>query len=174
MVPLDICEESEACKKKVAAFLNGLQDIDFSVPDELIDAASKLHAIRNCFYEDLNQIQHEIANLRAAKVLLRRDPALSRASWYWNPRQTGSALEPDIRVLDDNRVVVSAEVTTSSKPQGGIDTTMAKVLAQLEQMDGEKYYFVVTREMQKRAETKISKKYAGKTTVVNLNHCGQS
>ena len=53
--------------------------------------------------------------------------------------------------------MISAEITTSEKPVGTIDSRMQKTLAKLAEMQGAKFYFVRTPQMQQRANTKITK-----------------
>ena len=77
--------------------------------------------------------------------------------WYWNPRQTGDHTEPDLRGIYSGAILVSAEITTSEKPVGTIDSRMKKILTKLAAMQGEKFYFVRTSEMRQRAATKITK-----------------
>lgn len=115
----------------------------------------RLRVIRTKAYEELNQIQHEFAILRAAQMLGEELGAKPPVVWSWNPRQTGGHGEPDLRATGDGKVILSAEVTTSEKPQGVIDTRMRKTLAKLAQMEGCKFYIVTSQAMARRAETKI-------------------
>lgn len=116
-----------------------------------------LRNIRNELYEDLNQIQHEEMILRAIKYLQENEFHGMKIGWYWNPRQTGNAGEPDLRGQKNNRVIISAEITTSERPKGTIDKRMQTTLKRLNEMDGRKYYFVRTSAMERRALTKIRK-----------------
>jgi hypothetical protein len=70
--------------------------------------------------------------------------------------RTGNKNEPDLQGLNKDDVIVSAEVTTSTKPQGEIDSRMAAILAKLSTMPGDKYYVVASEEMERRAKSKIS------------------
>jgi hypothetical protein len=64
---------------------------------------------------------------------------------------------------------LSAEATTSFEPKGFIDTRMAETLKKLSTFPGSKFYFVMSEEMRKRAESKISKAdYAIAVVVVGL------
>ena len=113
--------------------------------------------LRNAVYEDLNQILHEAMILRAARAISSTDFFGDTIEWYWNPRQTGSAEEPDLRGEINGKVVVSAEITSSANPTGTIDKRMASTLKNLNNMSGKKLYFVRTETMEKRAKTKVSK-----------------
>lgn len=132
------------------------------------DGIALLRQLRREVYEDLNQIQHEYAILKAAEWLMNNSRYGAGIVWAWNPRQTGNATEPDLRGILKGQIVISAEVTTSAKPSGVIDTRMAKTLVKLAQMEGEKFYFVVTSAMQTRAVTKI-KKAGAEIEVVDLS-----
>lgn len=116
-----------------------------------------LQALRRETYEDLNQIQHEHLILRAAQWLLAENICRTDTEWFWNPRQTGNHEEPDLRGVEGAQVVVSAEITTSERPQGVIDTRMQRTLAKLARTEGAKFYFVCTEAMRQRASIKIAK-----------------
>lgn len=116
-----------------------------------------LDRLRKDTYEDLNQIQHEHLIVRAAEWLLAERKCPPETRWFWNPRQTGDNSEPDLRGSHSGAIVISAEITTSEKPVGTIDSRMQKTLAKLAEMQGSKFYFVRTPQMQQRANTKITK-----------------
>lgn len=116
-----------------------------------------LDRLRKETYEDLNQIQHEHLIVRAAEWLLAERKCPPETQWLWNPRQTGDSSEPDLRGLHSGAAVISAEITTSEKPVGTIDSRMKKTLVKLAEMQGSKFYFVRTTQMQQRANTKITK-----------------
>lgn len=116
----------------------------------------QLRAIRSAVYEDLNQIQHEYLVLRGLQWLMANGFG-SGVAWAWNPRQTGSGNEPDLRGSADGRIVLSAEASTSENPVGVIDSRMRDTLEKLSQMEGERFYFVCTDAMANRAQTKIAK-----------------
>jgi hypothetical protein len=117
---------------------------------------AQLREIRSSVYEDLNQIQHEYLLLRGLAWLLENGFG-SNVEWEWNPRQTGSGNEPDLRGSVNGRIVVSAEASTSENPVGTIDCRMKDTLEKLSQMEGQKFYFVCTSGMALRAETKTRK-----------------
>jgi hypothetical protein len=116
-----------------------------------------LRDLRRESYEELNQIQHEHLIIHGAEWLVRHKRCNASAQWHWNPRQTGDATEPDLRGVVDGKVVVSAEVTASQNPVGVIDTRMHKTLAKLAHSAGERFYFVSTPSMLRRAQTKVRK-----------------
>lgn len=115
-----------------------------------------LRLIRAKASEDLNQIQHECLILQGLAWLLKNgfDTGIE---WEWNPRQTGTANEPDLRGSGNGTTVISAEASASELPGGKIDTRMKETLAKLSQMPGQKFYFVRTDEMAARARTKVTK-----------------
>ena len=125
--------------------------------ESLNEGSTRLRQIRAAVYENLNQIQHEHLILQALSWLQGQgfdDPSLT---WYWNPRQTGDASEPDLMARGPAGIAVSAEATTSENPVGVIDSRMRGTLSKLNQMAGEKYYFVQSQSMARRARTKISR-----------------
>ncbi|MDI6903849.1 MAG: hypothetical protein QMC77_08980 [Methanocellales archaeon] len=148
--------EEEVFKKVKMLILN----IKKAIEDETLDLTvgiDILEVLRKDIYEDLNQIQHEAMILQAAQSINSNDFYGDNIDWYWNPRQTGLAEEPDLRGKIAGKIVVSAEITTSENPVGTIDTRMASTLKNLDKMPGKKIYFVRTETMEKRAKTKVSK-----------------
>jgi hypothetical protein len=127
------------------------------VPASVADAIDLLARLRAEVYEDLNQLQHEYLIVVGARWLLDRNLVPSEVQWLWNPRQTGDHLEPDLAALYQGRHLISAEITASAKPSGVIDTRMARTLAKLSEMEGERYYFVRTTAMRQRAITKVAR-----------------
>lgn len=121
------------------------------------DGIKVLSEVRAKIYEELNQIQHEEMILRAICYLQKHVPVGVGADWSWNPRQTGNADEPDLRGIKSDSIVISAEITTSEKPQGVIDKRIQKTLTKLNKMGGKRFYFVRTVTMEKRARTKVVK-----------------
>jgi hypothetical protein len=120
------------------------------------EAVRVLRRMRAETYEDLNQIQHEHMILIALEWLTQHRRWPEGVEWFWNPRQTGDASEPDLRGAHEGRVLLSAEITTSEEPVGTIDTRMRSTLEKLSQMEGEHFYFVRSSAMHKRANTKVS------------------
>jgi len=134
--------------------IRNLVNYDFTSP---IEGVAILLKIRQLAYEDLNQIQHEELVYRAATILKNTEFKGRNLEWFWNPRQTGDNSEPDLQAMENDEVVLSAEVTTSERPIGTIDSRMRDTLVKLSNMPGRKFYFVRTDEMEQRAKTKISK-----------------
>ena len=144
--------------------LNAMQILEGSlrqaVPatiDSLSEGVEFLRTIRKSIYEDLNQIQHEALILRAVRWLQRKDHVPGLALWEWNPRQTGNADEPDLRAIVNREALVSAEATASEQPKGMVDRRMATTLKKLDSFQGNRFYFVATLEMERRARTKVEK-----------------
>lgn len=140
--------------QRFLATVNRLSSLPCGTPAAGIGILDRL---RKKTYEDLNQIQHEHLIVRAAEWLLAERKCPAETQWYWNPRQTGDSSEPDLRGNHSGSIVISAEITTSEKPVGTIDSRMQKTLAKLSEMQGAKFYFVRTAQMQQRANTKIAK-----------------
>lgn len=126
---------------------------DVDSPSQGID---RLRHIRTTLYENLNQIQHEYLILQGLRWLRANDYNGENLEWYWNPRQTGNSNEPDLLAREGSQVVLSAEATTSENPKGLIDSRMRDTLAKLSSMEGDKFYFVRTSAMTRRACTKVS------------------
>jgi hypothetical protein len=120
------------------------------------DGSLQLRVIRCSVAENLNQIQHEYLILRGIRWLLGEGFG-SDVEWEWNPRQTGSAIEPDLRGRSGGNVIVSAEATASENPIGMVDTRMQKTLEKLSRLQGKKFYFVATQSMAQRARSKVTK-----------------
>jgi len=143
--------------KKVKTLILNIKKIIEDEPFDLTRGIKILEDLRNVNYEDLNQVQHEAMILRAARSINFNDFYGHNIEWYWNPRQTGLAQEPDLRGKIAGEIVVSAQITTSENPIGTIDTRMASTLKNLNNMPGKKIYFVRTETMENRAKTKVSK-----------------
>lgn len=122
-----------------------------------IQGVDVLRKLRQAVYEDINQIQHEEMALRSARLLQENDFLNQKLDWYWNPRQTGNNSEPDLRAMKNGEIVLSAEITTSERPEGTIDKRMSDTLAKLSVMPGDRFYFVRTDSMERRARTKIER-----------------
>jgi hypothetical protein len=144
-----------------------------SPPRTLQDGLGTLREIRKAIYEDLNQVQHECLILEAANWLTANQHTSSNAVWYWNPRQTGDASEPDLSAKRRGVQLVAAEVTTSERPVGVIDRRMAQTLKKLAAMRGSRFYFVRTPEMKTRAETKV-RRHGWPITVVLIDNLVRS
>ena len=157
---MEAIDSIDEATEKVLSDMNAfIQSVRQQSNDDVIDLSSglsRLRNIRSSVYENLNQIQHEYLILQGLMWLNNNNHALVDTQWYWNPRQTGDSSEPDLRGVLNGVVVVSAEATTSEKPQGVIDTRMKKTLEKLNDMDGSRFYFIRTPLMERRANTKIT------------------
>jgi hypothetical protein len=145
-----VLKDLQRCLATVCRLASGT----FETPEAGIAVLRKL---RRETYEDINQIQHEHSILLAAQWLIENGKCSPTTEWSWNPRQTGTATEPDLQGHDKGSIVVSAEITTSERPVGVIDTRMGKTLGKLSGMVGERYYFVCGERMRNRAQTKVAK-----------------
>ncbi|MBX7133441.1 MAG: hypothetical protein K1X67_12275 [Fimbriimonadaceae bacterium] len=157
MERLDLATAPAKVLEDIRRYLTELRRIVPPSVQSVGEGIAVLSAIRQASYEDLNQIQHEYAALCAARWLVNNGHSDGDPEWQWNPRQTGDSSEPDVRAVRDGQVLVSAEVTTSLSPKGVIDTRMGKTLAKLAGMQGKKFYFVLSRQMEVRARTKVQK-----------------
>jgi hypothetical protein len=144
--------------------LKTIRNLTGDEPASTSEGVKLLQRLRQAVYEDINQIQHEELILRAAKFFEQSDFKGKKVDWYWNPRQTGDASEADLRGVIAGEIALSAEITTSERPVGGLDSRMASTLKKLNDMPGQRYYFVRTQEMAQRAMTKTSR--AGYTITV--------
>jgi hypothetical protein len=126
-------------------------------PYDLTKGINTLEGLRQQTYEDINQIQHEAMILRAAKSLQEGAFRWEYIKWEWNPRQTGTADEPDLRGTMAGSTIVSAEITASPGPKGSLDSRMRTTLEKLSTMQGKKVFFVRSDSMLRRAKTKVIK-----------------
>lgn len=174
MTPLSSLDDAE---KEVLAearkLLEAVRQHAANDPQTVPEVVAALSALRKEIYEDLNQIQHEYYIIRGARWLLNEKIVAPEVSWQWNPRQTGTATEPDLGGDVNGARVLSAEVTTSTEPKGKIDERMASTLAKLSAMPGKRFYFVCAEAMRQRASTKIDKN-AWAIRVVCLNDNGNA
>lgn len=161
----------EQAKEKVLTDMNSfLSSVRNLAGENITDLRAGLFTLRNIrssVYENLNQIQHEYLILEGLIWLNSNGHAHPDTQWYWNPRQTGDSTEPDLRGISGGKAVISAEATTSEKPQGVIDTRMKNTMAKLNEMKGNKFYFIRTNPMEMRANTK-AKNNSWQITVVKL------
>lgn len=153
----DLQQAENELQQALDGVLGRIRALVSGQPRTLEQGIELLRDLRATAYEDLNQIQHAALILDAARWLRDHGKADSRAEWHWNPYQTGTAEEPDLRVTVDGKVVISVEATASRGPAGVIDSRMRDTLAKLGELPGQKYYFVKTEAMARRAKTKISR-----------------
>lgn len=158
---MDPIVDLQVAKKQVLQeaneFLDSVREIVTGEPGSVQNPLSIMQRLRTRAYENLNQIQHKAMIIRAALFLEMNDLRNKDVDWYWHPKQTGGLEEPDLRGEVAGEVIISAEVTTSEKPQGIIDSKMQSTLEKLDTMPGEKFYFVQTEPMLKRANNKVRK-----------------
>ena len=143
--------------KKVIKHISIIRKSVSDEPSNLMAGIEILENLRKEIYEDLNQIQHEAMILKAARLIETSDFSNQKIEWFWNPRQTGGTEEPDLRGVINGEIVISAEITTSVDPQGTIDTRMRDTLKKLSKLPGKKIYYVRSKKMKQRAETKVNK-----------------
>jgi ElaB/YqjD/DUF883 family membrane-anchored ribosome-binding protein len=156
MIPIRSIEhELKNVIDRADSCLKSIQTLSSSEAGELKQKLAILARIRSSAYEELNQIQHSALILEAAEYFNKIN-ADCTFEWSWNPAQTGEALEPDLRGSIGGVVWISAEITTSPRPVGSLDSRMASTLGNLNMMDGDKYYVVRTKAMERRAESKIN------------------
>lgn len=141
----------------VRRFLGIVQRLAATPVSAVEPGVAVLKQLRAETYEDLNQIQHEYMIVCAAEWLVAQKRCPPDTLWFWNPRQTGLADEPDLRGEYNDVVVLSAEITTSTEPKGVIDSRMRDTLQKLSAMAGQRFYFTASPAMCKRARTKIAK-----------------
>jgi hypothetical protein len=140
-----------------------------SKPLSAAEGVALLSQIRDAVYEDLNQTQHEYLILAAVTWLISEHEIPNETEWYWNPRQTGDAEEPDLRASIGTRIVLSAEITTSKRPIGAIVGRMNSTLRKLDGFPGDQYYFVRTDAMAKKAREIVAANM-WHITVVRIPH----
>jgi hypothetical protein len=153
----DFGEAEEKLLREIRRCLESVRQAIKRDPITASDGVNLLNSLRKVSYEDINQLQHEEMALSAARLLQETEFRGERLDWYWNPRQTGDAAEPDLRAVRNGEIMVSAEVTTSQRPIGTIDTRMRDTLAKLNKMPGRRFYFVKTGSMEHRAKSKVKR-----------------
>jgi len=152
-----LADATEKVLRDVRQCLDVIQRLSRKPFDTPGEGVAVLRTLRNETYEDLNQIQHEYMILVAARWLVTSDACPPTTTWSWNPRQTGTSAEPDLQGCHEGVVILSAEITTSARPIGVIDTRMGRTLEKLSELPGTLYYFVCSEAMRQRATTKTRK-----------------
>jgi len=165
---VQIFQSTNECEKRLNNEIEKIRKSmeDFIHKSKVQEVDAKVKALSNFraeSYEMMNQIQHEWLAVSAVKYLLDmnsiKEIEKEKYSVEWNPRQTGKKSEPNIRVfIKETKTIINCECTSSKEPLGVIDTRIRKDLESLSEMNGVKYYFVISDSMKKRAETKIRKK----------------
>src|SRR5262245_5091072 len=117
-------ENSIAAEEKLLADIQNVLSTIKRLSGQQIEnvqvGVAQLRMIRSSVYEDINQIQHEYLIVRALGWLLQKGFS-SEVTWEWNPRQTGTANEPDLRGSLNGTILISAEASASKRPVGVID-----------------------------------------------------
>jgi len=127
MEPLqDIDAERSRVLQEIRRLTSDVADIVAQEVEALDDGIRTLASLREEAYELTNQLQHTAMIFQATSELATGDFAGEEARWQWNARQTDSIEEPDPQREVNGDIVISAEVTTSQKPDGGIDPRMAR------------------------------------------------
>lgn len=119
----------------------------------LSQGVEMLVALRKASHEETNQLLHEALLLEAA-VRLEREYRGQQLDWAWNPRQSGTAAEPDLQGTVNGRVEISLEATAAHAP---LDSRIKHTLAKLAGLPGRRIYCVRTPEICQRALTKVRK-----------------
>ncbi len=145
-----ILERLKACLDKARAAVSS------DTPD-IKSGIAALNLLRTNCAEDINQLQHAAGILAAAKYLYDQQPDADILKWYWHPYQTGGINEPDLRIVRGADIAISAEVTTATKPEGATAKRMQHTLDKLQKMQGDRFYFVFSEQMRKRATSKVKR-----------------
>jgi hypothetical protein len=153
---LNIDDAEKSLLAQVSQCVSQIRELSSQPIIDMSSGFAILKAIRSAAYENLNQFQHEALLLQAIRLLERTTLKDIHADWFWNPRQTGGADEPDLRAVNSQGVaIISAEATTSLKPAGVIGKRLRYTLAKLSGMPGQLYYLVCSEEMRRRAYSVI-------------------
>lgn len=151
----DLNNEKDSLKNELDTLFNTIREHTVLLPTSLIEQINFLKQFRLEIYENINQLQHKALVINAVVYLQEKFPMINK--WICHPKQTSKIDEADINGFSNSKIIVKAEVTTSLKPIGIIDTRMKNILISLSKNGGEKYYFVQTEEMYNRANIKIKK-----------------
>lgn len=151
MKPLDNLTAKEELIAKARDCIGKIQDISATAFNNLDDKISILTGIRGAAYENLNQLPHAYYILLAHDWLTTQKIFPEETIWEWNPHQTGGRGEPDLRGSLNGKILVSAEVTTSSRSTGTLKIHSDKTLKKLSGMEGALYYFTSNHSMYQSA-----------------------
>ena len=166
-----LIDAEEKVLSDARALLGEVKRVVASDPKDPFEAVGILSELRDVAYENLNQIQHEYLILAAVKHLIGNSLVHPDTEWSWNPRQTGTAKEPDLLGDHQGCCLISAEVTTSRRPIGTIVGRMQSTLEKLNgpEFRGAKYYFVRTDAMERKAKSIVDRDGLD-IDVVRLSH----
>ncbi len=137
--------------------IRSLRRLTACVPEPLDEELLALRRILQAVYKELNQVQHECLVLESFEWLADHGEAPLGATWSWNARQTGDRFDSDLAARLGRQQVLAAKVTTPERPVGSIDRRMASTLQKLAKLQGSKFFFVRTRQMEQRAQTKVNR-----------------
>lgn len=154
---LSIDEAESTLKAQVAECVSRVHALSSQPITDMTSGFAILKDIRSAAYENLNQFQHEALLLQAVRLFEATTLKGSHVEWFWNPRQTGGADEPDLCAVCQGHAVASVEATTSLKPMGAIGKRLRYTLAKLSGMPGQRYYLVCSEEMRRRACSVVKK-----------------
>lgn len=145
-------------------------------PGSEVGAATlALAKLRQEVYEDINQLLHQtlivMASVHFQMLTAYQGVPLE---WWHHPKQTSAPKEPDLRGVSANRILISAEVTSSLKPSGSILTRMKEKLEMMQkEFEGELYFVVASDDMALAAKNLITRMDA-KIQVLTLHLTAQS
>jgi hypothetical protein len=158
MQPLkDVAVVEANLQSRVVECLNRAKMIASQCVASLQEGLHRIDELRRAVYEDLNQLQHEALLLHAARFLQQGRFPNPAITWSWNPQQTGTGDEPDLRGADLSTILVSAEATGSARAVGKIRERMIFTLTKLNSMPGQRLYFVRTASMQQSAQQAVAR-----------------
>src|SRR5205823_344454 len=120
--------------ERLRACISTVQQIVTHNVADIPAGVALLRLVRSEAYEDINQLQHEALLLEAAARLRTLHPELSEMNWFWNPANTGTGDEPDLRVMRGSEIIVSVEATASERSVGTISVRMKRTLSKLQAM----------------------------------------
>jgi hypothetical protein len=135
-----------------------------AAPEDFLQGAAQICQMRAAIYENLNQFPHEVLVLEAQRRLAEM-PGFTNLDWFWHPRQTSGVHEADLMGWRGDTLVVCAEASTVSKPQGTSKKRLHKALENLMAVEhpASRYLFCTFQSSAQEARRVIAAKpdYAG-------------
>lgn len=162
---LKIPDEKTLLEEKLNSWFSRAKNHLIDIPASLDNQVKLLSKMRLDIYEDLNQLQHEAALIAVAERL---QAEFEPDEWKWHPRQTSNPSEADLTGLKNGIEIINAEVTTSLSAKGIIDSRMRNTLISINSKSGSCFYYVLSDEMLRRAETKKRNLQLNKVVVRKL------
>lgn len=160
MIPLNIKHEKLILEQELHNLFSILRRAtETHLPTGIDARINTLRKLRAEVYEDLNQLQHKALIIKAAELFQTEHPEIN--CWYWHPKQTSHPDEPDLSGFENEKIMISVEVTSSERPVGTIDQHMARTLNSLSRKKGILYYCVQSQKMLARANSKVNKNQLG-------------